>query len=131
MRAFRIVTILMGLLFLLAVAVQFNDPDPLQWMAIYGAAAVACALAVRGRLPGWLPVLVGAIAIAWAGTLLPNVWGRVRFTDLFREIGMDSASIEEGRETVGLLIVAAYMFVVYFASSSRPGLQTRRRIPRR
>ena len=30
--------------FLFSVAVQFNDPDPLRWVAVYGAAAIVCLL---------------------------------------------------------------------------------------
>ena len=37
--------------FLLFAVVQYNDPDPVRWMAIYLAAALCCALEFFGR-PG-------------------------------------------------------------------------------
>ncbi len=118
MTIMRAAAAVMGLLFLLAVAVQYNDPDPLQWMAIYGAAALACLLAVRGRLPRWLPAVVGVIALGWAAALAPRVVGQVAPGDLFREAGMATLAIEEAREMLGLLIVAGWMLVLL---AMRPG----------
>jgi hypothetical protein len=57
----------MAALFLFAAAVQYNDPDPLRWMAVYGLAALACVLSLARRLPRVVPVLVGLGAVAWAG----------------------------------------------------------------
>lgn len=105
-------TTVMGLLFLLALVLQYNDPDPLPWMAIYGAAALCCLLALGGRLSRWLPVLVGLAALAWAAVLAPGVVGKVGPRDLFREVSMATPAIEEGREMVGLLIVALWMLVL-------------------
>jgi hypothetical protein len=70
----RILTALMALYFLCAVGVQYNDPDPLRWMAIYGAAALACVLALVRRLRRWVPVGVALVAAAWAATLAPGSW---------------------------------------------------------
>lgn len=106
---------IMGLLFLFGVAVQYNDPDPLPWMAIYGVAALASFLAARGRLPGWLPALAGIIAVAWSATLLPGVLGRVSPLEMFEEFEMESALIEQAREAFGLLIIAAWMLVLFIA----------------
>jgi len=106
---------IMGLLFLFGVAVQYNDPDPLPWMAIYGVAALASFLAARGRLPGWLPALAGIVALVWSGTLLPGVLGRVSPLEMFEEFEMESALIEQAREAFGLLIIAAWMLVLFIA----------------
>jgi len=58
----------MAALFAFAAAVQYNDPDPLRWMAIYGLAMLACGLALAGRLSWLPPALLGLIALIWAGT---------------------------------------------------------------
>jgi hypothetical protein len=105
----RILTAVMAVLFVLGAAVQYNDPDPWRWIAIYAAAAVASVLALRGKLPRWVAVMIAAVAAIWAATLAPCVVGYVRFADLFREIGMDSPEIEEGREMVGLMLISAWM----------------------
>lgn len=47
-------------LFLLAVAVQWNDPDPVRWMAIYGAAFGVCLVVALSRpLPLAAPIRWG------------------------------------------------------------------------
>ncbi len=63
---FRVVGALMTVLLAVAVAVQYNDPDPIPWMAIYGAAAALSALAVvRGRAPLTPVAVVGVVALVW------------------------------------------------------------------
>ncbi|HJU75515.1 MAG TPA: transmembrane 220 family protein [Gemmatimonadaceae bacterium] len=100
------------LLFALSVVVQWNDPDPFVWMAIYGAAAVACALSLARKLPRWLPMLIALIAILWSLTFVPRVLGKVPFLDMFQTWEMNDIGIEESREMYGLLIVAAWMLVL-------------------
>jgi hypothetical protein len=108
----RLLTGAMVVVFLFAVAVQYNDPDPLRWMAIYGLAALACSLWLARRLPRWIPVVVGIAALAWAMTLAPGVVGRVSVGELFQSYAMKSEAVEEGREMGGLLIVAVWMAVL-------------------
>ena len=57
----RIANGVMAVLFAFAAAVQYNDPDPLRWMAMYGLAMLACGLALAGRLPRLLPALAGRV----------------------------------------------------------------------
>ena len=109
----------MAALFAFAAAVQYNDPDPLRWMAIYGLAMLACGLALTGGLPRLLPALLGLIALVWAGTLAPGVVGRVSVGELFQSYGMLSPPVEEGREMGGLLIVAVWMGVLTLARAGR------------
>jgi hypothetical protein len=105
----------MMVMFLFSMAVQYNDPDPLHWMAIYGAAAVACVLALRNRLHPAVSAAIGAVAVVWAVTLAPGVWGQVGFNELFQEFEMSSPLIEEAREMGGLFIVAVWMAVLSLA----------------
>jgi hypothetical protein len=37
---FRVANAVMTLLFLVATFVQYNDPDPIRWMAIYGSSGL-------------------------------------------------------------------------------------------
>ena len=112
--AFRALNGLMAALFALAVAVQYNDPDPVRWMAIYGAAClVTLMVAIRGRAPIAAPVAVGLIALAWC-----VYWASTSRADLgtyghmFDAWEMKNEPIEEAREASGLLIVSAWMAVV-------------------
>lgn len=97
---FRGLNVLFTLLFLTAAGVQFNDSDWLSWMAIYLAAAIACALVVLKRAIPWVPRLVGIAAIVWAILLWPRT----------REV--DWTWVEVQREVVGLFLVTLWMFVV-------------------
>jgi hypothetical protein len=107
--------VVMLLMFVFSVVVQFNDPDPLVWMPVYGAAAAACALALAGRLPRWIPAAVGIGSIVWAATIAPHVLGSVPFLDMFSAWEMKNEGVEESREMYGLLIVAAWMLVLAVA----------------
>lgn len=102
---------LMTAAFLFSVAVQYNDPGPVRWMAIYGAAAIVCVLAITGRGRWMLPAAVGLIALIWASTLAPAVIGKVRFGELFEAFEMKDERVEVAREMGGLLIVAFWMAV--------------------
>ena len=102
---------IMLLLFLFAVAVQFNDPDPLVWMGIYGAAAAVCGLEMRRRAPVWAPVALALIALVWAGSIYLRVHG-VPIGSLFAEWEMRDLRIEEAREMYGLTIVGLWMIVI-------------------
>ncbi len=110
---------LMLLAFVFSVIVQFNDPDPLLWAAIYAAAAVACSLELRRRTPFTLPAAVAAVALAWAATLAPRVIGRVPFASMFVEFEMANVAVEESREMYGLLLIALWMIAVAVAARGR------------
>ena len=118
-RAWRAADGVMLLLFLFAAVLQFNDPDPVRWIAVYMLAAVACLFSLRGRLHWGFPAIVGVVAVIWAATLAPHVVGRVPAGDMFSAWEMKNVDIEESREMYGLLIIAAWMLVL--ALRVRPG----------
>jgi hypothetical protein len=110
--AWKIADAIFLLMFLFSVVVQVNDPDPLRWMAIYGAAAAACLLSLTGRLPWWFAVGTGLVALAWAATIAPRVIGQVPFLDMFAEFEMKDIGVEESREMYGLLLIGGWMSAV-------------------
>ncbi|HUQ04500.1 MAG TPA: transmembrane 220 family protein [Kofleriaceae bacterium] len=114
--------ILFAALFVVSAGLQYNDPDPWRWVALYGGAAVAtvAALHVRG---GWIAaVLVGVVAAVWAATLWYSVSGHVEVTDFWRKMSEKGGKVEEMREAGGLSIVAGWLAV-----SSRAGWRNARR----
>jgi hypothetical protein len=114
---FAVLCGLLAILFGYAVAVQYNDPDPLVWMAMYGAAAVVSAVSVRLVLPAWIPALVAAVAAVWALVLAPSAVRQMpSFLDTFGTIQMMAPGVEETREALGLLIVATWMAIVAIVS---------------
>ena len=105
----RAASIILGLLFLLGAAVQYNDPDPFSWVVIYLAASLASFVRAIGRLPRAVPAVVGLCAFAWAATLAPHVLGRAEFTSMFGAWEMANTSIETSREFWGLILIAGWM----------------------
>src|SRR5687768_13414352 len=108
----RVANIVMAVIFLLAVAVQYNDPDPIQWMTLYGLAAVSCFLAVKGKLPWFVPAAIGVVALIWAATLVPGVMRAPSLDGFFGSVQMKTPAVEEAREIFGLLIVVLWMTVL-------------------
>ena len=119
---FRIVNILMALVFLMAVVVQYNDPDPIQWMAIYGAAFVISVIVWRqGRVHPAAPLLVGAAALVWSLSIVLGGPGGTNYLHMFDAWEMRSVNVEQAREATGLLIVAAWMAVLAVRTRLRAG----------
>ncbi len=122
-RVFRVANRTMAVLFLICAAIQFNDPDPLRWAAIYGAAGFACLAAGRFRYSWPLPTGVGLVALVWAAWLSP-ILSQVRLRDLARSMHAETPSIELGREFLGLLIVLGWMGFLSLrerSSRAKPG----------
>jgi hypothetical protein len=115
----KILNYVMTACFLFSAVVQYNDPDPLVWMLIYSLSAVACGLAIAGRLNWMFPAAIGITALAWAMTLAPNVIGKVAFGELFESFEMKDERVEVAREFGGLLIVAFWMAALVFQSLRR------------
>ena len=98
-------------LFLLGVAVQYNDPDIHLWVGIYGAAAALTFDSLRGRFPlacGGAYVLG---CLIYAVQLTVRVIRNGNFSDPVWGIA------EEGREFLGLYGIAAW--TAYLLVSSR------------
>jgi hypothetical protein len=113
--------VVMLVVFLLSVGVQYNDPDAPVWMAMYGAAALACLLFLLGRMHWGFPALIGLVALIWAGFLAPGVIGRVSVGELFDSMQMKTIVVEHGREMGGLLITAAWMTALAAVGRHRAG----------
>src|SRR5688572_11586761 len=65
-RAERIVCAVMAVLFSFSAAVQYNDPDPIRWAAIYLAAMAVCIGYVARPMPALPAVLVAVASLGWA-----------------------------------------------------------------
>jgi hypothetical protein len=97
--------------FLLFAALQINDPDPWLWIPIYAVPALLSGLALAGRLPRWAPFVVAPLAVLATLPLLPTGIhadpGKV-----VSDMGMHAAGVEEAREAIGLLLIAAWCVVL-------------------
>ena len=104
----RIANFLFAALFGLAVVVQYNDPDPVRWMAMYGAGLLTCVLWERRRMPRALAMAVAFAALGW------TIWSALG-THLTAPVGealtdwqMHAGGSEELREALGLFLVSAW-----------------------
>ncbi|EMR02745.1 transmembrane 220 family protein [Cesiribacter andamanensis] len=111
-KGLRIFFAVWSLLFLLFAYWQWNDPDPLVWMGIYGYAALMCGLAASGRF--WLPLLAAGVLLGVAGFvyMYPGGIGEwIRQEWQQQDLSMKTQQMEEAREAFGLLLVALLMGV--------------------
>lgn len=116
----KFANVLFGLAYVLSVVVQYNDPDPLLWMLLYGAAAAVCLAWALQRCPRWLPAAVLAIAVGWSGWIAVNIELGVPLTEALGDWGMHGQGSEEAREIGGLLLVGVWMLVLALKPSAPP-----------
>jgi len=116
-RIFRSGAAVMCAVFLLSLAVQYNDPDPELWMPIYGLAAVLAGLGAAGRLPlranAAALVLYLALFALWAPTLMSAR------REAFESWHMQAPGDEAPREAGGLALCALWS-AVQTALARRP-----------
>lgn len=112
----KIIKAFLGLLFLVFAVVQFNDPDPFVWIAIYGAVGliflVSLAKPISKRAVGFLMVAM----LVYSLTFIPGFWewlNRPEKAEIFGEMIYDRPYIEQTREFLGLLIACYALFYLY------------------
>ena len=100
---------------------QFNDPDPLTWILIYGTMVVACTMAAFNRYKKNLILIQAGVYLIYAIILWPGVMTWLRSPDrskLFDDLAtMEFAYIEETREFIGLLICLTVLGFYWYKSS--------------
>lgn len=109
MIVFRIANGLVALLFVLAVAVQYNDPDPLLWITIYFFSLAACVAWETGWLHPLAALPLAAVGAAWGVYSGLNTTLTVPLGEALMDWKMTAGGAEELRETLGLGIVALWM----------------------
>ncbi len=107
----RWLNVMMTVVFVLCIAVQYNDPDALLWILIYAFAVVVTAMAAADRYTIFA-VIGFAGFVAGFLYLSPGFLEVDNPMDLFTDIRMDSKGVEVAREAGGLLITALWMLVL-------------------
>lgn len=103
---FKVIAILFGILFLVSAGLQYNDPDPLVWIVIWGLAGIIALAFAFGRISFPIPLVSGVAALVGFFYLYPE-----KFEGF--EIGAgDIKNVEEGREAFGLLIIAIVLLIL-------------------
>jgi hypothetical protein len=80
----KIANLILAVLFALFAAVQYNDPDPLHWMALYLFVAGVCGFAAFGKSNKY---------VLWAGIAVCAVWLAFTLHDFIDWVKMGEPSI--------------------------------------
>jgi len=106
----RIASGIMLAVFLLSMAVQYNDEDGLLWMFYYGVSAALTVAALFERYTVLAPIAFVPY-VAGSAWLLP-AWNPITLMQLLREPKMVNNDVELARESLGLAICAVWMLVL-------------------
>ena len=117
---YRVACYVMAALLLVCVALQYNDPDPIRWMAMYGSAAVTSALLPHDKRAVVLGYVIVAVSLIWAIVLLTGIWGKVEVADIVNKMSEKGGAVEEEREFGGLAIVGVWTLFASIYRSRRP-----------
>ena len=99
-----LVSALMGL----SAALQFNDPDPLSWIAFYGCAALAGFL-YTARFGPFFCLGVSAVGAGWASQIAQAHYRLLDWSNLAQSMQAQTPGIELGREIGGLSLASAWL----------------------
>ena len=102
----KVLNIVLAILFVLFAAVQYNDPDPWGWAALYLLVAVACGMAAFGKFNKFVVILGLGVSIIWMLTLLPDFihWVQMGMPTIVATMKAEAPHVELTREFLGLLV---------------------------
>ena len=111
----KIISLVLALVFFASAAVQFNDPDPLFWVALYGVTGVIAVFAAFERFNPWV-TLFGMAVCAFEGfRLFPGFWAWLNdgMPSITGSMKAESPYIEMVREFLGLAMTFAALTFFY------------------
>ena len=115
----------MAALFLISAAVQYNDPSPAPWIALYLAAATATGLGAAGQSMRWFPAAIIVVCVCWEIHYIRLGAWHTAFGNLTREWHMTDQKIVDGREFYALIWIGAWMtFLLLAGPRARPSAPT-------
>ncbi len=116
----RVIFILFAVAFAVFAFLNLNDPDPIPWVAAYGATAILAALAAFGRAHRVLVGVVGVAMFVWMCTMIPGIveWFLGGMPSIVDEMQATEPHIEVVREFLGLFIAVLALGVMF--TSIRP-----------
>ena len=105
---FKIFGFLFAVLSVISAALQYNDPDPIIWILIWGISAIISFLFFLNKISFIITLIAGVLSLIGFMYLYPS-----NFQGFDLNNG-DIENIELGREAFGLLIIALVMFIYAF-----------------
>jgi hypothetical protein len=111
----KYILLFLALLFAAFAALQYNDPDPLAWMTVYGMVAALAAFAAFGRYSGLLTLAGLAVVAIWMALLVPEVvnWIKLGGPNIAGGMHAETPYIEFMREFIGLLLCGAALLWIW------------------
>tara|TARA_R110002051_G_scaffold1246_2_gene6863 strand:- start:1962 stop:2309 length:348 start_codon:yes stop_codon:yes gene_type:complete len=110
---FKILGYVFAVLFTIGAVLQYNDPDSLHWIVIYGMAAVVSLLCALNKIGHIVPLVLGVLAFIGFVYLYPSDFQGFDLND------GDIVTVELGREAFGLLIISIVLLVFAFRSKKK------------
>jgi hypothetical protein len=105
---FKILGFLFAVLSIISAALQYNDPDPIIWILIWGTSAIISLLFFFNKISFIITMIAGVLSFMGFIYLYPSNFQGFNLKD------GDAENIELGREAFGLLIIALVMFMYAF-----------------
>lgn len=105
----RYIALVLGLLFILFAVFQYNDPDPLVWISIYGLAALISFGVFVRKFRQVIFIITGLAALAGAIFFWPAEYYGITLNPAHK------FEVEHARESLGLgicFVVMLYYFLV-------------------
>ncbi len=113
----KIIKVILAVLFGIFAIVQYNDPDPWLWIAIYGIVSVLFILNITGWYNRTVIIVLLLIAFAYSFVYLPGVIEYFKLGEpgvLVESMQAKKPYIEETREYGGMwLIIFALLFLLF------------------
>lgn len=105
---FKILGYVFAGLFTVGAVLQYNDPDSLHWIIVYGLAAIMSMLFVFNKIGYIIPLVLGILAFIGFVYLYPADFQGFDLND------GDIKTVELGREAFGLLIISVVLLLFSF-----------------
>jgi hypothetical protein len=108
----KYLSLLLFIIFLLFAGLQYNDPDPILWIPIYGIAAYCAFMAYLGKSN--MEMLLVLLVICTAAAI--NSWSQMTAWEgvITDGLAMKTPNQELARESLGLGICAVSFLFFYF-----------------
>lgn len=119
LRCVRIANFLWAAMFTFAAVVQYNDPDPMRWIAIYAAGSLTCVLWELRLLPRSIAIAVTLTALGWGAWTLLHTRLTSPLDEALTDWSMHAGGSEELRESLGLFLIAGWCAVLAWKPERR------------
>lgn len=116
----KLIKLILAVIFLLFAVLQYNDPDPVLWMVIYGYTAIVLLLPFNTKVMKKILLASILLGSVYSCFFLPGVYQWITSGDLAsitESMQVKKTYIEETREFFGLVIAVLALTYHYFTLS--------------